>query len=82
MSKRRSVGDVVQLDDEDGTAPYLVRIDAQGAERGDRCPHAALDSHHDQQCAEWPVVVVLDEQKQATRERVFHVPECQMADPA
>lgn len=82
MSKRRNVGDVVQLDDNDGSAPYLGRIDAQGSDRGDRCPKSAFDPNHDQQCAEWPVVNVLDGAGQATGERVFHVAECQMADPA
>lgn len=81
MSKRRNVGDIVQLDDHDGSAPYLGCIDAQGAERGDLCPLSVSDPSHDQQCAEWPVVNVLDEHQQATGERVFHVPECRMADP-
>ncbi len=79
MIKRRGVGDIVQLDSEDGTGPYLVRIDAQGAERGDLC-HLAWDASHDQQCAEWPVVLVLDANKQATGERIFHVSECRMSD--
>ena len=82
MGKRRNVGDIVQLSDEDGSGPYLGRIDSQGAQRGDLCPLAAHDPSHDQQCAEWPVVNVLDEHKQATGEQVFHVAECQMADPA
>lgn len=56
MSKRRNVGDIVQLDDHDGSAPYLGCIDAQGAERGDLCPLSVSDPNHDQQCAEWPVV--------------------------
>ena len=82
MSKRRKVDDVVQLDDEDGTPPYLGRVDGQGAERGDVCPHAAHDPTHDQQCAEWPVILVLDEHGQPAGERVFHVPESPMADPS
>lgn len=82
MSKRRHIGDVVQLIDEDASAPYRCRIDAQGAERGDQCHLCAADANHDQKCAEWPVVNVLDDHNQATGERVFHVPECRMADPA
>lgn len=82
MIKRRKVGDIVKLDDPDGTGPYLGCIDAQGAERGDQCPRCCADVSHDQQCAEWPVVNVLDEHKQPTGGRVFHVAECQMSDPA
>lgn len=81
MSKRRHVGDVVVLDDEDGTGPYLGRIDALGAERGDTCPHCFLEPDHDQSCSEWPNVQVLDQNRQPTGEWVHHVPECQMADP-
>lgn len=81
MSKRRHVGEVVVLDDEDGTAPYFARIDGLGAERGDRCPHCTLEADHDQACAEWPNVQVLDQNRKPTGEWVHHVPECQMADP-
>lgn len=72
----------MQLDDEDGTPPYLGLIDAQGAERGDLCPDSVFDPGHDQQCAEWSVIRVLDEHGQPTGERVFHVPECHMVDPS
>lgn len=81
MSKRRQVGEIVVLDDEDGTAPYLGRIDALGADRGDRCLHCSLDPGHDQACTEWPNVQVLNKNRQPTGEWVHHVPECQMADP-
>lgn len=81
MSKRRHIGNVVVLNDEDGTAPYLGRIDALGAERGDICPHRFLEPDHDQACTEWPNVQVLDQNLQPTGEWVYHVPECQMADP-
>lgn len=82
MGKRRQVGDVVLLDDEDGTEPYLGRIHALGADRGDRCPHCSLDPSHDPACAEWPNVQVLDTSHRPTGEWVHHVPECQMADAA
>lgn len=81
MSKRRQIGDVVLLDDEDGTPKYLARIDALGADHRDRCPHSMLDADHDQDCAEWPNMQVLDQNHLPTGDWVHHVPECQMADP-
>jgi len=81
MSKRRHVGDVVLLDDEDGTGPYLGRIDARGAERGDYCPLTTHDDDHDPDCAEWPNVAVLGKAGRPTGAMIYHVPECRMADP-
>jgi hypothetical protein len=66
MSKRRKVGDVVVLDDDDETAPYLGCIDALDAERGGTCPHRLLEPGHDQTCAEWPNVQLLDQSGQPT----------------
>lgn len=63
MSKRRNLGDIVQLDDGDGEGPYSARVVA-----------SIGDTLHDGE--------VLSATLQATGEYVFHVSECNMADPA
>jgi hypothetical protein len=78
MSKRRQIGEVIRLDDEDEGEPYLGLIDTRV---GDPCPLCVADPGHDPKCSEWPVVVVLDAHKQATGARVFHVCESRMSDP-
>lgn len=76
MSIRRKIGDVVTLADDYGSM-YQGRIVAHG--RGTEPDDCVLDCG-DVDCAEWPVVEVLDERGVATGERVFHVAECQMID--
>lgn len=76
MSKRRKVGEVVRLDDED-EGPYLARIVLPKDSRGpDECPGLCSD----RKCQEWPIVVILDERGEATGTGVYHVPECHMQD--
>lgn len=82
MSKRRKIGDIVVLDDEDGAPPYLGRIDALGAEPVEPCPHRFLEAGHDPDCIEWANIQVLDQNLQPTGEWEHHVPECQLDDPA
>lgn len=79
MSKRRNVGDIVVLqDNEDG--PYLGRIDALGADRKDECPKCCDDPTHDPHCREWPNVEVMDAEGKPTGHYVYHVTECEMSD--
>lgn len=59
---------------------YFGRLDALGADRLDTCPQCYLDPGHDPECAEWPNVQVLDENRQPTGGWVYHVPECRMGE--
>lgn len=80
MSKRRSVGDVIRLDDGDGSGPYFGRFNILGAGRNDDCPQCYMDPTHDQACNEWPNVEVLDRFRKPTGDWVYHVAECNMQD--
>jgi hypothetical protein len=80
MSKRRGVGEVVLLrDDEEG--PYLGRIDALDSERRYECLRCSFDVTHAHDCREWPNVEVLNDKRQPTGQFVYHVTECEMSDP-
>lgn len=72
MSKRRYVGDVVLLHDEE-EGPYLGRIDALGAEPRNECDRRFLDPAHDQNCREWPNVEILDAEGRPTGQWGYHV---------
>ncbi|MDC6536483.1 hypothetical protein LN429_15370 [Pseudomonas syringae] len=78
MSKRRAFGDVVQMQDDDGETPYLVKLipTDDGAEPDD-CMYECGDPG----CREWRIAEVVDDQAQATGERIYHVTECNMSDP-
>jgi hypothetical protein len=81
VSKRRAIGDVVQIDDDEGGGPYLARIVQSGCEHlvddymADDCPVC-----DDRACKEWRKLAVLDAARQPTGEHVYHVSECCMAD--
>jgi hypothetical protein len=76
MSKRRSSGEVVELDSDDSEGTYLVRIvPSAGDVHWDEC--AVCD---DKQCREWRKTNVLDKTGRATTEFVHHVAECNMRD--
>lgn len=78
MSKRRAFGDVVQVQDDYGEVPYLVRLvpTEDGAEPDD-CVYECGDPD----CREWRIAEVLNEQAQATGEQIHHLTECNMSDP-
>lgn len=81
MSKRRSVGDIVRIhDDEEGF--YLGRISARGEATRHECPQMYLDSKHDRECREWPNIEVLDSNEKPTGQFAYHISECEMSDPA
>jgi hypothetical protein len=76
MSKRRAIGDVVQLDDEEGDGPYLARVVCSaGATMADDCQKC-----DDPACREWRKLAVLDRARQPTGEHAYHVSECRMAN--
>jgi len=77
MSVRRRIGDVVQLDEEDD-GPYLAKIAEHG--RG-TAPDDCMRVCGDPDCKEWPVLAEVDAAGKLTGVRVFHVAECQMAEP-
>lgn len=78
MSKRRSFGEVVQVPDEDGQPPYLVKLipTADGVEPDD-CMYECGDAD----CREWRIAEVLDDQGLPAGKRIYHVTECNMSDP-
>jgi hypothetical protein len=78
MSKRRAFGDVVQVQDDDGDAPYLVKLvpTEDGAE-----PDYCVAECGDSDCREWRIAEVLDDQRHPTGQRIYHVAECNMSDP-
>ena len=78
MSKRRAFGVVVQVQDDDGEPPYLVKLipTADGAQ-----PDDCMYECGDPDCREWRIAEVLDAQAQPTGERIYHVTECNMSDP-
>ncbi|MFA1030715.1 hypothetical protein ALP10_200276 [Pseudomonas syringae pv. helianthi] len=78
MSKRRSFGEVVQVQDEDGEPLCLVKLipTADGAQPDD-CMYACGDPD----CREWRIAEVLDDKAKPTGERIYHVTECNMSDP-
>jgi hypothetical protein len=80
MSKRRAFGDIVQLDDEE-EGPYFARIcePAQGIGY-DECLQIFLENCSDDNCREWWTLEVLNDDKIATGEFVYHVSECAMRD--
>ncbi len=78
MSKRRAIGDIVLMDDDEGRGPYRGRIVLPlDGRASDPCPGHMCN---DRDCQEWRIVEVLDSAGQPTGERVHHVPECHMAD--
>ena len=78
MSKRRAFGDVVQVQDDDGEPPYLVKLipTADSA-----VPDYCMYDCGDPDCREWRIAEVLDDQVQATGVRIYHITECNMSDP-
>lgn len=78
MSKRRVFGDVVQVQDENGQAAYLVNLipTVDGAE-----PDDCMYECGDPDCREWRIAEVLDDQAQPTGQQIYHVTECSMSDP-
>ncbi|KUG40599.1 hypothetical protein AL053_00755 [Pseudomonas savastanoi pv. fraxini] len=78
MSKRRAFGEVVQVQDENGQPPYLVKLiqTADGAE-----PDDCMYECGDPDCREWRIAEVLDDQALPAGQRIYHVTECNMSDP-
>lgn len=78
MSIRRTFGDVVQVQDDDGETSYLVKLipTADGAQ-----PDDCMYECGDPDCREWRIAEVLDDQAQPTGQRIYHVTECNMSDP-
>jgi hypothetical protein len=78
MSKRRAFGDVVQVQDDDGEPPYLVKLipTEDGAE-----PDYCMYDCGDPDCREWRIAEVIDNQVQPAGSRIYHVTECNMSDP-
>lgn len=78
MSKRRAFGDVVQVQNDDGEPPYLVKlIPTPDGAQPDDCMYECGDPD----CREWRIAEVCGEQAQPTGERIYHVTECNMGDP-
>ena len=77
MSKRRVFGDVVQVQDDDGEPPYLVKLipTDDGAD-----PDYCMYECGDPDCREWRIAEVLDDDGQLTGQRIHHVAECHMSD--
>ncbi len=78
MSKRRAFGDVVQIQDDDGETPYLVKLIPTA---DDVQPDDCVYECGDPDCREWRIAEVLDDQAQPTGQRIYHVTECNMNDP-
>ncbi|KOP60699.1 hypothetical protein OX90_04555 [Pseudomonas coronafaciens pv. porri] len=78
MIKRRAFGDVVQVQDDEGEPPYLVKLipTADGAQ-----PDGCMSECGDSDCREWRIAEVLDDKARPTGERIYHVTECNMSDP-
>lgn len=78
MSKRRAFGEVVQVQEEDGQPPYLVKLipTAVGAE-----PDDCMYECGDPDCREWRIAEVLDDRAQPAGQRIYHVTECNMCEP-
>ena len=78
MSKRRALGDVVQVQGDEGEPPYLVKlIPTADVAQPDDCMYECGDPD----CREWRIAEVLDDQAQPTGQRIYHVTECNMSDP-
>jgi hypothetical protein len=81
MSIRRDFGDVVQLDeDEGGTFHGRILSPSRGA-GFDPCLKHVLGTCSDSDCREWWTLEVLEDQRNATGEYAYHIPECAMRDP-
>ncbi|HEY8096985.1 MAG TPA: hypothetical protein VIE65_12960 [Methylobacter sp.] len=78
MSKRRSVNDLVWIDEEDEDR-FLGRIDMLSADQAERCLKAG-DPGHDPDCKNWPNVEILTDDAQPTGAFCYHVSECEMHD--
>lgn len=81
IHKRRKVGDIVLIIDDEEDEYYLVRIEERGAEFADICPQYYFDENHDPNCREWRNTSVVDGKGEPTGEHCYHVSECSMRDP-
>lgn len=82
MSKRRSVGDIVQIQNDEGR---LVSARILGQDRGesfDDCARSFMGQCDDESCKEWLTLAILDNQRRPTGEHTYHISECEMKDPA
>ncbi|GGM25498.1 hypothetical protein GCM10009425_40310 [Pseudomonas asuensis] len=77
MSKRRVIGDVVQVQYDKTEPPYLIKLTSGSGVVPDDC---VLDCG-DLECREWAVAIVLDDIRRPTGEKVYHISECLMSDP-
>lgn len=70
MSKRRAFGDAVQVRDDNGELPYLVKLipTEDGAE-----PDYCMYECGDPDCREWRIAEVLNDQVQPTGQRIYIV---------
>jgi hypothetical protein len=77
MSKRRVVGEVVWVQDDDGEPPYRVTLNPT-ADSAD--PDYCMYECGDPDCREWRIAEVLDDDGHLTGQRIHHVAECHMSD--
>lgn len=77
MSKRRIIGDIVEVKNLEDRSPYLARIVEHGS--GVDPDDCILDCG-DPDCKEWPLLHLVDAKGNPTGDRSHHVPECQMFD--
>ncbi|MDO8417725.1 MAG: hypothetical protein Q7S87_16115 [Agitococcus sp.] len=78
MSIRRTIGDIVRLQDSDDDSEFLAKIVAHaGGTEPDDCYRSCGDSA----CREWPVLALVSDDGVLTGDRVFHWSECAMKTP-